>query len=444
MSGEILEINQWCIEGDSGRFWQRTADSTLAESVDQVSSLEPKACALLFYLAMAPGKVHGKDELLSAIWPDTVVTEDALTRCISKLRKALQDDPRQPKLIATLPKRGYRLVADHIQLTESKPQPAAPIAGEADDKDLPPPNPVSSDAKATRMPSGRLTAALTGVTILLLVAIFLPWPESDKNLSPSDNAEKLIDQADDYYFQIRRADNETAIELYQQAIALRPESAAGQAGLANALVQKTVRWSNPIDEQEAGYNNLREALASGHLASPESRRQLDRAQALAERAVRLAPENSRVHRSLGFVYSAQGKFEAALTAYHKAVQFNPDAWGALINIGDVLEITGRPEQALPFFEKAYAAMTRLYEEQSARIMPWYADMGALIGEKYADLGQPQEAEVWFRKVLSQAPLNIRASLGLARILADSGDVDGAIRLCRDIKERVDPSHQCDY
>ncbi len=46
---------------------------------------------------------------------------------------------------------------------------------------------------------------------------------------------------------MRRQDNEMAIALYEQAVAMRPESGQGQAGLANALVQQVTRWPNPAN-----------------------------------------------------------------------------------------------------------------------------------------------------------------------------------------------------
>ena len=54
-------------------------------------SLRPKSFALLHYLVTHAGRLVTKDELLSKIWPDVIVTEDSLTRCISEVRAALED-----------------------------------------------------------------------------------------------------------------------------------------------------------------------------------------------------------------------------------------------------------------------------------------------------------------------------------------------------------------
>lgn len=73
--------------------------------------VEPKVMEVLLRLAQGAGEVVTREVLLSDVWPDAVVTDDALTLSISKLRKALGDSPRQSLYIETIPKTGYRLLA---------------------------------------------------------------------------------------------------------------------------------------------------------------------------------------------------------------------------------------------------------------------------------------------------------------------------------------------
>src|SRR6266851_6708791 len=68
-------------------------------------ALRPKSFALLEYLITHAGRLVTKDELLSKIWPDVIVTEDSLTRCISEVRAALEDAGQT--MIKTVSKRGY-------------------------------------------------------------------------------------------------------------------------------------------------------------------------------------------------------------------------------------------------------------------------------------------------------------------------------------------------
>ncbi len=73
--------------------------------------LEPKVMEVLVCLAQYAGELLSKEKLLQTVWADTFVTDDVLTRSISELRRAFQDDAREPKVIQTIPKRGYRLLA---------------------------------------------------------------------------------------------------------------------------------------------------------------------------------------------------------------------------------------------------------------------------------------------------------------------------------------------
>ncbi len=74
--------------------------------------LEPRAVALLVYLAERPGQTVTREELEREVWRGRVVGYDALSRAVTKLRKAFGDDPMQPRVIETIPKVGYRFVAE--------------------------------------------------------------------------------------------------------------------------------------------------------------------------------------------------------------------------------------------------------------------------------------------------------------------------------------------
>ena len=78
---------------------------------DASRRLSPKSMKLLVFLAERQGDVVSKDEILAAVWAETFVTDDALTRCIVELRRVFEDEARQPHFIQTISKKGYRLVA---------------------------------------------------------------------------------------------------------------------------------------------------------------------------------------------------------------------------------------------------------------------------------------------------------------------------------------------
>lgn len=110
------------------------------------TQVEPKIMQVLVCLAARPGLALTRTQLHEIVWTDTIVTDKVLTRAVSELRKIFDDDPRDPHVIATISKTGYRLIA-----------------------------PVSFDPLEERLPvpprRRRLSAAsLFGLAMLLVVA----------------------------------------------------------------------------------------------------------------------------------------------------------------------------------------------------------------------------------------------------------------------------------
>ncbi len=121
-------------------------------------SLPPRAAALLACFLRSPGEILGKDELLQEAWPAAFVSEDSLTHAISLIRQALGDDPREPRFIQTLPRRGYRfLAAVEVQ--------AGPVPSTMEKKTPPPP-------RSAVMTPARWAMAIVGIA-LAIVAVWL-------------------------------------------------------------------------------------------------------------------------------------------------------------------------------------------------------------------------------------------------------------------------------
>ena len=179
---------------------------------------------LLFVLAADAGQVVTREQLMASLWPGLVMGEDSLARTVSKLRQALGDDAKAPQYIETIAKRGYRLRA---QVETAAPLPTDVTV-----------DPVASPRRAPR----------PGVIVLGMLAVLaLAWAgvriwSGSAPVPAADGRNQLVSRADDYYFQFSRADNESAIELYQRVLGLHPDDAPALAGLANALAQRSIRW----------------------------------------------------------------------------------------------------------------------------------------------------------------------------------------------------------
>jgi TolB-like protein/DNA-binding winged helix-turn-helix (wHTH) protein/Tfp pilus assembly protein PilF len=92
-------------------------------AVDEAIPLEPKALRLLLYLVQNPNRLLRKRDILNAVWDEANVSESVLTRSVGLLRKALNDDSRQPRFIETVPTAGYRFIAEVTTVVET-PSPA--------------------------------------------------------------------------------------------------------------------------------------------------------------------------------------------------------------------------------------------------------------------------------------------------------------------------------
>lgn len=139
----------------------------------RVVTLRPRTAALLGYLLAHPDRVVEKDELMQAVWPDVVVTEDSIVQCIKEIRQALGEARRG--WIRTLPRQGYAFIGNPPRMPGAfTPDEAATAAG-----------------AATASPGGGLQArwrqvvagtALVGSMALGLV--WLGWPAQPDDSAP--------------------------------------------------------------------------------------------------------------------------------------------------------------------------------------------------------------------------------------------------------------------
>jgi pimeloyl-ACP methyl ester carboxylesterase/DNA-binding winged helix-turn-helix (wHTH) protein len=102
------------ISASSYSFVNRTLDPGLRElRVDgQLRDAEPKVFDLIEYLLRNRDRVVSKRELQEQIWPSVIVTEASLSRAIMKARKALDDQAQDAEIIRTVPRKGFRFIAN--------------------------------------------------------------------------------------------------------------------------------------------------------------------------------------------------------------------------------------------------------------------------------------------------------------------------------------------
>ena len=141
--------------------------------------LMPKGFEILHYLVVNSQRLVEKDELMSAVWPDTIVEENNLTQNISAIRKVLGEKHRENRFIATVPGRGYKFVAEAIPVSAPTASDVAPVVPEADSFA------ASEERNARNEPPAASTTSrrgwligLAGVVLVALVSIgFVYWKE---------------------------------------------------------------------------------------------------------------------------------------------------------------------------------------------------------------------------------------------------------------------------
>lgn len=142
---------------------------------DQRVKLEPRKMQLLLVLARRPGQLVTTEELFEAVWKDVVVTSSSIYQSIAQLRKILGDDTDEPRYISTVPRKGYRLVADvaPVEPLQYEPKPPPTLPRSAIDESLPATiaGEIKGKPNTVSVVSWRRRALLTGGAAAATVAL---------------------------------------------------------------------------------------------------------------------------------------------------------------------------------------------------------------------------------------------------------------------------------
>ena len=137
--------------------------------------LRPLAFDALAFLVRHAGHVVTKDELIAAVWPGIVVTDDSIARCISDIRRALGDV--EQKIIKTVPRRGYTLAVPATMdgLGFAQPEPVEPAVARTNQAPVAPAARKDPGRPLVRVfvVSGLVIGAV--VAALIVSLIWAPW-----------------------------------------------------------------------------------------------------------------------------------------------------------------------------------------------------------------------------------------------------------------------------
>lgn len=357
--------------------WEVDPAGNRLEREGRAVHLEPKVMDLLVALACRPGEVVARARLFAEIWPDTFVSDEALTTAVYQLRKALGDRARSPRFVETVPKRGYRLAA-----------PVSPVSAA-------PPGGLRSSSSGLRW-------ALAASLALTALAWVGPGPAGNPSPAAGGGGGSLVAEARRSLDRWGPEAVAGALEAFEEAVARDPADPVALAGLAESLMRAHSWGLVPRERVEP---RARDAAAA---------------------AVALAPALADTHRTQALVrLGLDWDFAAAEAGARRALALDPHHARAHALLAQLHFIAGRREEAL-------GAMAR-----ARRSAPRSPAVHGLSGTLASVLGLPETAERHYRRVLELDPADSQAVAALAKLdtAAAGGDPEGA-PAAREVLDRV--------
>lgn len=208
--------------------WVLSAHSNQLSKEGHSVELEYRLTNLLVFLLENKERVLTKDEILKSVWPKKVVNDDSVAVAISQLRKALDDNPRTPTYIKTIPGVGYQFIY------QEQPVPA-PLS--LDSNNEMPAN--------TRFRKRHLIALAIGLLCLVLLVIGGYFNSSTSTrISEADEVPSISLQDTDLWRQVKNLspsnnpdDLRAAVKLLRQIIEKNPANAWAYLNLAEAKIK---------------------------------------------------------------------------------------------------------------------------------------------------------------------------------------------------------------
>ena len=145
-----FRVGEWTVEPDLGR---------VSRGATKVN-LQPQVMQLLVFLAENHNTVISIETMITEVWHGRPMTSGSVYNSLNGLRNAFGDDHHQPRYIETIPKKGYRLIAEVVFDIDDQQQPESS-------------SPVQKNDLTVRHPSSRLSRIIAG--ILVLGFAYLVW-----------------------------------------------------------------------------------------------------------------------------------------------------------------------------------------------------------------------------------------------------------------------------
>ncbi len=407
-------------------------------------SLRPKTYRLLVYLIEHRDRLVPKEELISCLWGDTAVTDGALAQCIADIRRALDEDPKNPRFIRTASRLGYQFIGP----IENPAQPLNLVLIEEVTH-----HEVEVTETIVDEPRPRLNWRLVALAVLPVAALigWRAWPRVHlpaveppirtaifqfENRTGSAESDWLRAGVADMLSTSLAASPRIAVITagqLQRSMQAQPQTAvtldnairAARASGASAFIMGSVASLGGTMRVDAQiYDTARGQLLGGESLTVDQPGQLlSRLDPLsAKLAARLgaplvaqAPiaevmtNNLEAYRlySLGLARTRAYRISEGVGMYERAIAIDPDFAMAHARIGHAYAIADAdPDRGKPYLEKAFQLANRLTPRDRLFIHAWYA----MASRDY------DGAERAYRNIITAYPTEVEVYLSLAALL----------------------------
>lgn len=383
--------------------------------------MTPKALDMLALLVENRGRIVLKDEMLAALWPDTVVEEGNLTVNISLVRRVLGESPHDHRYIVTVPGRGYRFVAE-VRPCASQ---LAPVNATSDST-----SPELTSRRYGRanldrwlrvMPVRRQTLAVLAITASFALAIPRVTTRTESEIP---NVPEYADARTHYlrgrYLLDRRTPEglRRGLALFQRVVRLTPDYAPAHVGIADAY--NMLGYFGVLPPREAfalgkaaalKALSLDNKLAEAYTALAYVQHRFDWDWPGAERgfrrAIALNPNYAAARHWYAAYLASMGRVDEAIEESKRAEQLDPLSLTIAANLGSMLHSARGPVYGL---------------EQSRRVLEidptfWVAHSG--FARAHMAANQYDQAITEYEKAadLSHRSTTVLADLGVAYAVA---------------------------
>lgn len=463
-----FRVADWLVEPDLNRITKE----------GKTIRIEPKVIEVLVFLADHAGEVLSKKEIIRKVWAGTYVSSDVLLYSVSALRRAFGDDATNPRIIQTIPRRGYRLIAPVTRLAATQAHPSIAVLAFSDmspeqDQEyfcdgiseeiinsltrlegLRVVARTSSFAFKGRSQDIRTIGASLGVTAVLEGSVRKAGNQlriTVELLSVEDGCHLWSEHFDRELPDVFAIQEEIAHRVVR---ALEVELSDREArSLARFATKNIEAYTFYIRGRQFFYQSKRKsiecaiemfshatakdpgyALAYAGMADCYSylymyfgsdRRNLEDARRMSQVALGLDPELAEAHSAFALAVSLSKDYEQAEKEFQAAIQLNPKQFEAYYFYARVCFVQGRLEEAVHLFERA------------EQVKPEDFQSSSLVAFIFRTIGQTERAEAAYRRTLmkveSHLELNPDDSRALylgATALAELGDRDKCFQWAR--------------